>query len=182
MSKARKDHGPLSREAAALNYQLEVLTIQVKDREKENRERNRTIRRFVFERVASADGQSHRLHWPGGCLPARKRRQPLAHPPHQPRRAEPQGRRRCRRHDSRRIAVLQHPEIFLGHVRHAAVHRHRHLAGGLHGGDLHRQGDGRQDQAEDRPEPGADRPGAGQSRRRGEPVLSPCPARSPARR
>ncbi|MBZ0131902.1 MAG: STAS domain-containing protein [Rhodocyclaceae bacterium] len=65
LSKARKEHGPLSQEAAALNYQLEVLTIQVKDREKENRERNRTIRRFVFERVASADGQSHRLHLAG---------------------------------------------------------------------------------------------------------------------
>ena len=65
LNKARKDHGPLSQEAAALNYQLEVLTIQVKDREKENRERNRTIRRFVFERVASADGQSHRLHLAG---------------------------------------------------------------------------------------------------------------------
>ena len=65
LNAARKEHGPLSQEAAALNYQLEVLTIQVKDREKENRERNRTIRRFVFERVASADGQSHRLHLAG---------------------------------------------------------------------------------------------------------------------
>ena len=65
LNAARKEHGPLSQEAAALNYQLEVLTIQVKDREKENRERNRTIRRFVFERVASADGQSHRLHLVG---------------------------------------------------------------------------------------------------------------------
>ncbi|MDP1634602.1 MAG: SulP family inorganic anion transporter, partial [Gallionellaceae bacterium] len=65
LNAARKNLGPNSQEAAALNYQLEVLTIQIKDREHENRERNRTIRRFVFERVASADGQSHRLHLVG---------------------------------------------------------------------------------------------------------------------
>lgn len=65
LGRVRKELGPLSQEAAALNYQIDVLTIQVKDREKENRERNRTIRRFVFERVALEGGQSHRLHLAG---------------------------------------------------------------------------------------------------------------------
>jgi len=52
----RKARGELSHEMVTLNYEVDLLRLQLKDREDENRRRNRAIRSFVFERVA-ADGQ-----------------------------------------------------------------------------------------------------------------------------
>jgi len=45
------------REAATLNYEIELLKLQLKDREVENRKRNRAVRSFVFEQAAAGDGQ-----------------------------------------------------------------------------------------------------------------------------
>ncbi|MFA7267928.1 MAG: SulP family inorganic anion transporter [Sterolibacterium sp.] len=64
----RKERGELSHEAVTLNYEIELLRVQLKDRENENRRRNRTIRSFVFERVAGGDGQPAHLY-PAGKLP-----------------------------------------------------------------------------------------------------------------
>ncbi|MCX7168950.1 MAG: SulP family inorganic anion transporter [Proteobacteria bacterium] len=65
----RKERGEISHAAVTLNYEIELLRVQLKDREDENRRRNRAIRSFVFERVPAADGQSSRLY-PEGKLPA----------------------------------------------------------------------------------------------------------------
>ncbi|TRZ98753.1 MAG: SulP family inorganic anion transporter [Rhodocyclaceae bacterium] len=61
----RQDRGELSHEAVTLNYEVDLLRLQLKDREDENRRRNRAIRSFVFERVAAADGQTPELYAEG---------------------------------------------------------------------------------------------------------------------
>ena len=58
----RKDRGDLSHEAVTLNYEVDLLRLQQKDREDENRRRNRAIRSFVLERVVSPDGQTAELY------------------------------------------------------------------------------------------------------------------------
>lgn len=64
----RKTRGELSHEVVTLNYEVDLLRLQLKDREDENRRRNRAIRSFVFERVA-VPGQSTEFH-AEGKLPA----------------------------------------------------------------------------------------------------------------
>ncbi len=71
LNRLRKDRGELSHEAVTLNYEVDLLRLQLKDREDENRRRNRTIRSFVFERVAAADGQAFELY-AEGRVPAGK--------------------------------------------------------------------------------------------------------------
>jgi SulP family sulfate permease len=66
----RKTRGELSHEVVTLNYEVDLLRLQLKDREDENRRRNRAIRSFVFERVA-AEGQPPEFH-AEGKLPAGK--------------------------------------------------------------------------------------------------------------
>ncbi len=65
LKKLQKEHGELGHEAATLNYELELLRLQLRDREHENRGRNRAIRSIVFERVPGADGQTDRLYAEG---------------------------------------------------------------------------------------------------------------------
>ena len=65
LSRLRKDRGELSHEVVTLKYEADLLRVQVKDREDENRRRNRAIRSFVFERVAAPDGQAHELYAEG---------------------------------------------------------------------------------------------------------------------
>ncbi len=64
----RKARGELSHEVVTLNYEVDLLRLQLKDREDENRRRNRAIRSFVFERVA-VPGQPPEFHGEGK-LPA----------------------------------------------------------------------------------------------------------------
>ena len=172
LKKLQKAGGDVGHDAATLHYEIELLKLQLKDREDENRRRNRAVRSFVFEQVAGADGQPAQFY-AQGKLPAGRsvRRPPLAH--RQGRQRQPQAHRRRRggRQDSRGPALDRHAEVFLGHDRQPAFRRHRHLAGRLHGGDFHRQGHRRQDQGQDRPEPGTDRPGPGQHRRQPDPGL-----------
>mgnify|MGYP001369137367 CR=1 FL=1 len=61
LHKARQGGTELSHEIVTLEYELDLLKLQLKDRENENRGRNRAIRSFVFERVPDADGQRARL-------------------------------------------------------------------------------------------------------------------------
>lgn len=56
------EKGEISREAVTLNYEIELLRLQLKDREDENRRRNRTLRTFVFERVAGTAEQPDRYY------------------------------------------------------------------------------------------------------------------------
>ncbi len=69
LSVLRKERGELSHAAVTLSYEIELLRVQLKDRENENRRRNRAIRSFVFERVADPDGRGGKLY-PEGRLPA----------------------------------------------------------------------------------------------------------------
>jgi sulfate permease, SulP family len=56
-------------DAATLNYEIELLKLQLKDREDENRKRNRAVRSFVFEQVPGAEGAAAQFH-AQGKLPA----------------------------------------------------------------------------------------------------------------
>ena len=56
-------------DAATLNYELELLRLQLKDREDENRRRNRAVRSIVFEQVAAGPGEPPKYH-ATGRLPA----------------------------------------------------------------------------------------------------------------
>lgn len=67
----QKQHGELSHDVVTLNYELDLLRLQLKDREDENRRRNRAIRSFVFERVAGEDGATAALY-AEGQVPAGK--------------------------------------------------------------------------------------------------------------
>ena len=69
LNKLRKAGGEVGHEVATLNYEIELLKIQLKDREDENRRRNRAVRSFVLERVPGADGQADRFY-AKGKLPA----------------------------------------------------------------------------------------------------------------
>jgi SulP family sulfate permease len=68
----RKVGGEVGHEVATLNYEVELLKIQLKDREDENRRRNRAVRSFVLERVpgtAGTAGETDRFY-AKGKLPA----------------------------------------------------------------------------------------------------------------
>ena len=71
MKALRKERGELSHEVVTLNYEVDLLRLQVKDREDENRRRNRAIRSVVFERVAGAGSQATELY-AEGRVPAGK--------------------------------------------------------------------------------------------------------------
>ena len=61
IKKLQKAGADSAHEAVTLNYEVELLKLQLRDREDENRKRNRVVRRFVFEQVAGADSQSTRF-------------------------------------------------------------------------------------------------------------------------
>lgn len=56
LRRIRESQGEISQEAATTQYELELLRLQMADREAENRRRNRAIRSMVFERVTGASG------------------------------------------------------------------------------------------------------------------------------
>ena len=62
LKKVQHEDGELTHEAATLNYEIELLRLQLKDRESENRKRSRAIRSFVFERVAGGEIQTGLLY------------------------------------------------------------------------------------------------------------------------
>ncbi|MFZ2302537.1 MAG: SulP family inorganic anion transporter [Gallionella sp.] len=58
--------------AAALNYEIELLRLELKDAEGENRKLARSMRKFIFEQVPAADGQPARLYLTGQVPQAEK--------------------------------------------------------------------------------------------------------------
>jgi SulP family sulfate permease len=64
-----KAQGEHAREEVTFNYELELLKLQLKDREDENRRRNRAIRSIVFERTKVSDGGAPQF-FAAGKLPA----------------------------------------------------------------------------------------------------------------
>lgn len=69
LKQLRRSGGDSGHAIATLNYEIELLRLQVKDREDENRRRNRALRSFVFEQAAGADGAPPRFY-AAGKLPA----------------------------------------------------------------------------------------------------------------
>jgi len=65
LKKLQREHGELGHESATLNYEIELLRLQLQDRQNENRGRNRAIRSIVFERVPGADNRPDRLYAEG---------------------------------------------------------------------------------------------------------------------
>ena len=71
LKQLRKERGGLSHEMVTFNYEVELLRLQLKDREDENRRRNRAIRSFTFERVVGLGDQPAELY-AEGRVPAGK--------------------------------------------------------------------------------------------------------------
>ena len=69
LKKLHKSGSEAAHEAVTLNYEIELLRLQLKDREDENRRRTRAIRSFVFEQVAGTGDMPPRFH-AAGKLPA----------------------------------------------------------------------------------------------------------------
>ncbi|MEW5770903.1 MAG: SulP family inorganic anion transporter [Pseudomonadota bacterium] len=60
-----KAHEGGSQRIAALNYEIDLLRLELKDAEAENRKRARSMRKFLFERVPTANGRPARLYLQG---------------------------------------------------------------------------------------------------------------------
>jgi sulfate permease, SulP family len=69
VKKLHKSGGETAHDAATLNYEIELLKLQLRDREDENRKRNRAVRSFVFEQVAGSAGDPAKFY-AQGKLPA----------------------------------------------------------------------------------------------------------------
>jgi sulfate permease, SulP family len=71
LKKLHVDKGELSHDAITINYEIELLKLQLKDREDENRRRNRAVRSFVFEQTKVSDGGTPE-YYAEGKVPAGK--------------------------------------------------------------------------------------------------------------
>ncbi|MDP2822859.1 MAG: SulP family inorganic anion transporter, partial [Sulfuritalea sp.] len=69
LKKLRKSGGEAGHQAVMLHYEVELLKLQLKDREDENRKRNRVVRSFVFEQVAAVDAQPAQFYAQGKLPP-----------------------------------------------------------------------------------------------------------------
>jgi len=58
--------------AAALNYEIELLKLEFRDTEGENRKIARSLRSFIFEQVSAAEGHPARLYLTGQVPPGEK--------------------------------------------------------------------------------------------------------------
>ena len=61
----QKDHEGSRQRVAALNYETELLNLELKDAEGENRNRARSLRKFLFEQIPATDTQASRLYLAG---------------------------------------------------------------------------------------------------------------------
>ncbi|OGT02730.1 MAG: DNA repair protein [Gallionellales bacterium RIFCSPLOWO2_12_FULL_59_22] len=68
----QKEPGSSMQHTAALNYEIELLRLELKDAEGENRKLARSMRKFIFEQVSATDGQPARLYLAGQVPQAEK--------------------------------------------------------------------------------------------------------------
>ncbi|HUX91882.1 MAG TPA: SulP family inorganic anion transporter [Gallionellaceae bacterium] len=61
----KQDHEGNRQRIAALNYEIELLKLELKDAENENRNLARSLRKFIFEQVPASDTQTPRLFLTG---------------------------------------------------------------------------------------------------------------------
>jgi SulP family sulfate permease len=71
LKKIRKASGEASHAAVTTHYEIDLLHLQIKDREDENRRRSRAIRSFVFELAPAAAGQAAAFFAEGKVPPER---------------------------------------------------------------------------------------------------------------
>jgi len=67
-----KGHEGSSQQIAALNYEIELLKLELKDAEGENRKIARSLRKFIFEQVTATKGQPARFYLSGQVPPGEK--------------------------------------------------------------------------------------------------------------
>ncbi|TCJ20241.1 STAS domain-containing protein [Parasulfuritortus cantonensis] len=72
LNQVHEDQGEFSHDAATLNYEIDLIKLELHDRENENRKRNRAMRSYLFERVPASAGQPARFY-PLGKVPAGER-------------------------------------------------------------------------------------------------------------
>ena len=72
LQSVQKEHSDHAREEVTFNYEMELLKLQLKDRDDENRRRNRAIRSMIFERVAAAEGQGAEFFAEGKVPPDKR--------------------------------------------------------------------------------------------------------------
>lgn len=65
LKRLKQDSGASAQQALTVGYEIEVLRLQLRDREQENRGRNRALRSITFERVAGAGGTPDRFYAEG---------------------------------------------------------------------------------------------------------------------
>lgn len=65
LTQLQKAHEGGSQRIAALNYEVDLLKLELKDAEAENRKRARSLRKFIFEQVPAAEGRPARLYLQG---------------------------------------------------------------------------------------------------------------------
>lgn len=65
LTRLQKAHTEGSQSIAALNYEVDLLKLELKDAEAENRKRARSLRKFIFELVPAADTRPARLYLQG---------------------------------------------------------------------------------------------------------------------
>ncbi len=64
--KQQKQHRDINRQrVAALNYEIELLKLELRDKENENRNLARVLRKFIFEQVPAGEKQPARLYLSG---------------------------------------------------------------------------------------------------------------------
>jgi sulfate permease, SulP family len=65
LKQLQKDHDGGSQHSAALSYEIELIKLELKDLEGENRKAARSLRKFIFERIPATDTQPARLYLTG---------------------------------------------------------------------------------------------------------------------
>jgi len=67
-----KSHEGSTQRTAALNYEIELLKLEFKDTEGENRKIARSLRNFIFEQVTASEGHPAKLYLSGQVPPGEK--------------------------------------------------------------------------------------------------------------
>lgn len=62
LKQLQKDHAGSSQHSAALNYEIELIKLELKDMEGENRKIARSLRKFIFEQTPATDTHAARLY------------------------------------------------------------------------------------------------------------------------
>ncbi len=72
LNHSQKEPGSSLQHTAALNYEIELLRLELKDVEGENRKLARSMRKFIFEQVSATEGQPAKLYLVGQVPQAEK--------------------------------------------------------------------------------------------------------------